>query len=186
LISKWHFLYSISPQSLLLHLNPMLQPLIYKILQYNSYLDYEMILAIGCSKNLVNPIRIWFSWSRRILDSLIFRNKSSLNRNWILFILLLKRKLAIAWKENYFTLICFFYFKPLSSSTQLDFLGPSSPLEKQGIILTLSMYVCMNIKREKKSPLDGGFGGGLISTRNAAQSRECGACRNPAVTSLLI
>jgi len=69
----------------------------------------------------------------------------------------------------------------------LDFLGPSSPLEKQGIILTLSMYVCMNIKREKKkSPLDGGSDGGLISTRNAAQSRECGACRNPAVTSLLI
>ena len=37
---------------LLLHLNPKLQYFIYKILQYNSYLDYEMILAIGCLKNL--------------------------------------------------------------------------------------------------------------------------------------
>jgi len=36
----------------LLHLNPKLQSFIYKILQYNSYLDYEMILAIEYLKNL--------------------------------------------------------------------------------------------------------------------------------------
>jgi len=34
---------------LLLHLNPKLQSF---ILQYNSYLDYEMTLVIGCLKNL--------------------------------------------------------------------------------------------------------------------------------------
>ena len=37
---------------LLLLLNPNLQSFIYRILQYNSYLDYEMILAVGCLKNL--------------------------------------------------------------------------------------------------------------------------------------
>ena len=88
---------------------------------------------------LINFIRSWFPWSRRILNLLVFRNKSSLNRNWILFIFL-KRKLTIAWKENYFTLICFFCFKPSSSPTQLDFLEPSSPLEKQGKILNLSIH----------------------------------------------
>jgi len=79
---------------------------------------------------LINLIRSWSPWSRRILNLLIFRNKFSLNMNWILFIPLLKRKLAIAWKRNCFILICFFYFKPSFSPTQLDFLGPSSPLEK--------------------------------------------------------
>ena len=34
------------------NLNPRLQSFIYRILQYNFYLDYEMILAIGCLKNL--------------------------------------------------------------------------------------------------------------------------------------
>ena len=42
---------------------------------------------------LINPIRSWSSWSRRILNPLIFRNKFSLNMNWIICILLLKRKL---------------------------------------------------------------------------------------------
>ena len=37
---------------LLLYLNPKLQSFIYTILQYNSYLDYKMILVIGCLKNL--------------------------------------------------------------------------------------------------------------------------------------
>jgi len=58
---------------------------IYKILQYNSYLDDEMILAVRCLKNLINPIRSWSSWFRRILHPSIFINKSSLNRNRILF-----------------------------------------------------------------------------------------------------
>ena len=35
-------------------------------------------------------------------------------------------KLAISWKGNHFTLICFFSFKSSSSPTQLDFLEPSS------------------------------------------------------------
>jgi len=41
---------------------------------------------------LINPIRSWSPWSRRILDPLIFRNKPSLNKNRILFILHQKRK----------------------------------------------------------------------------------------------
>ena len=90
---------------------------------------------------MINPIRSWSPWSRKILNLLIFRNKSSLNRNWILFILLLKRKLAITWKGNCFILICFFCFKPSSSPTQLDFLGPSSPLDKQAKILTDKAFI---------------------------------------------
>ena len=43
---------------------------------------------------LINPIRSWYPWSRRILDPLIFIKKPSLNRNWILFILHKKRKPA--------------------------------------------------------------------------------------------
>ena len=35
-----------------------------------------MILAVGCLKNLINPCRSWFSWSKTILDSSVFRNKS--------------------------------------------------------------------------------------------------------------
>jgi len=86
---------------------------------------------------LINPIKSDSPWSRRTLDLLIFGNKFSLNKNWILFILFLNRKLTIAWKENCFTLICFFCFKS-SSLTQLDFLGPSSSFKKQGKILTSS------------------------------------------------
>jgi len=63
---------------------------------------------------LINLISSRSFWSRRILNPLIFKNKYSLNRNWILFILLLKKKITIAWKGNCFTLICFFFFKPLS------------------------------------------------------------------------
>ena len=94
-------------------------------------------------KILINLIRSWSPWSRRILDLLIFKNKSSLNRNWILFILHLKRKLAIAWKGNCFTLICFFCFKPLSSPTRLNLLWLSFPLEKQEKILTIA-FTWMN------------------------------------------
>ena len=54
---SWLFrtLHCYSPQlsfTLLLHLNLKLRLFIYRILQYNSYLDYEMILTIGCLKNL--------------------------------------------------------------------------------------------------------------------------------------
>ena len=35
---------------------------------------------------LINPFRNWPPWSRRILNPLIFRNKSSLNRNLIQFV----------------------------------------------------------------------------------------------------
>jgi len=49
---------------------------------------------------LINPIRSWSPWFRRILDPLIFRNKPSLNKIWILFELHQKRKLACTWKGN--------------------------------------------------------------------------------------
>ena len=81
---------------------------------------------------LINLIWSWSPWSRRILNLLIFRNKHSLNRIWILFVLLQKRKLISAWKGNCSTLICFFCFKPSSSPTQLDFfLEPLSPFENK-------------------------------------------------------
>ena len=43
-----------------------------------------MILVVRYLKNLINPCRSWFPWSRRILNPSNFRNKSSLNRNWVL------------------------------------------------------------------------------------------------------
>ena len=43
---------------------------------------------------ILNLIRSWSPWSRRILDHLIFRNKPILNRNWIIFVLHQKKKLA--------------------------------------------------------------------------------------------
>ena len=67
----------------------------------------------------------------------MFRNKFSLNRNWILFILLLKRKLAITWKKL-FHLDILILLQAIISLTQLDFFGPSSPLEKEGKILTMT------------------------------------------------
>ena len=134
---SWLFRAYIVVSAPLLYLNLRLQSFIYKILQYNSYLDYEMIFwPLDGWRILINSIRSWSPWSRRILNPLIFRSKPSLNRNWILFIFL-KRKLAIAWKGNCFTLIRFFCFKPSSSPTQLNFLGPSSLLERQGKIITL-------------------------------------------------
>jgi len=49
---------------------------------------------------LINHIRSWSPWSRRILYTLIFKNKPFSNRICILFELHQKRKLAGAWKEN--------------------------------------------------------------------------------------
>ena len=49
---------------------------------------------------LINPIRNWSTWFRRILDLLIFRNKPSFNKICILFELHQKRKLVGAWKGN--------------------------------------------------------------------------------------
>ena len=54
-----------------------------------------MILVIKCLKNLINYIRSWSPWSRRILYPLNFRNKHSLNLIWILFKLHQKRKLVL-------------------------------------------------------------------------------------------
>jgi len=107
-----------------------LQPLFIRFYNTTPIWTMRWSWSLDAWRILINPIRSWFSWSRRILNPLIFRNKSSLSRNWILFILLLKRKLAIVRKGNYFTLICFFCFKPSSSPTQLDFLGLSFPLKK--------------------------------------------------------
>ena len=52
-----------------------------------------MILVVRYLKKLINPCRSWFSWFRTILDHLNFKNKSSLNRNWVLFELHQKRNL---------------------------------------------------------------------------------------------
>ena len=82
-------------------------------------------------KILINLIWSWSPWSKRILDHSIFRNKFSLNRIWILFVLLQKRKLVSVWKESCSTLICIFYFKSSSSPTQLNFLDSSSSLENK-------------------------------------------------------
>jgi len=54
---SWLFrvIHCYSPQLssvILFQLNLKLQPFIYKIFEYNFYLEYEMILTIGCLKNL--------------------------------------------------------------------------------------------------------------------------------------
>ena len=59
-----------------------------------------MILVVGCLKNLINSCTIWFSWSRRIQDPSNFKNKSSLNRNWVLFGVHQKKNLNGSAKEN--------------------------------------------------------------------------------------
>jgi len=43
----------------------------------------------------------------------------------------------------------------------------------------------MKIKSGGKFTSGGGFGGGLIGARNAAQSKNCGVRWNPPVTSLI-
>ena len=48
--------------------------------------------------------------------------------------------------------------------------------------------VCMhetNREGRKNSPQGGGFGGGLIGPRNAAQSNLCGVQRNPPKTCII-
>ena len=49
---------------------------------------------------MINPFRSWFPLSRGILNLSNFRNKSSLNRNWVLFAVHQKRSLNAPEKEN--------------------------------------------------------------------------------------
>ena len=73
--------------------NVVLQSLFIRF--YNTTLIWTMKWSwlLDTWRILINPVRSWSPWSWRILNLLIFRNKSSLNRNWILFIVRLKRKL---------------------------------------------------------------------------------------------
>ena len=57
-----------------------------------------MIFTVGCLKNLNNPCRSCFL----SLDLSNFRNKFSLNKNWVLFWIHKKRKYARAWIGNGF------------------------------------------------------------------------------------
>jgi len=100
---SWLFraLYCCSPQlSSALIYNAGLQSL------FIGFYNITLIWTMRCSwpldawRILINPIRSWSSWCKKILNPLIFRNKSLLNKNWILFVL--HQKKTCVWKRNWF------------------------------------------------------------------------------------
>jgi len=68
---------------------------IYRVLQYKHYLNYKMILVIGCLKNLINPYRNWLPWYRIVLDPSILKTHPLMHIIWILFVVYQKRNLNV-------------------------------------------------------------------------------------------
>jgi len=77
-----------------LEINAGLQPLFIRFYKTTPFWTMRWSWSLDAWRILINPIRSWSPWFRRILNPLIFRNKPSLNRNWVSFVLHQKRKLA--------------------------------------------------------------------------------------------
>ena len=70
---------------------------------------------------LINPIRSWSPRSRKILNFLIFKNKSSLNKNWIIYILFLKKETRNRLKRKLLHLDLLLLLKTIVFSNSVGF-----------------------------------------------------------------
>jgi len=74
---------------------------IYRI--YNATFIWTMRLSwrLDAWRILNNHIKSWFSWSRRIIDPLIFKNKSFIELKLSLMRIPLEKEISV-WKGNWF------------------------------------------------------------------------------------